>query len=79
MLITFEDRPSDSPFVERVWRSQGSFPFLNGTQASHEYVATLGYVTHPLRGRRSTSGPTRRVLRLGFRVRLMVTRATDGG
>ena len=21
MLITFEDRPSDSPFVERVWRS----------------------------------------------------------
>lgn len=26
MLITFEDRPSDSPFVERVWRSRSDRP-----------------------------------------------------
>jgi hypothetical protein len=23
MPLTFDDRPSDSPFVERIWRSQG--------------------------------------------------------
>jgi len=26
MLLTFEDRPSDSPFVERIWRSQSEHP-----------------------------------------------------
>ncbi len=31
MILTFEDRPSDSPLVERIWRSRSDHggPFLS--------------------------------------------------
>ena len=40
MLLTFEDRPSDSPFVERIWRSRSAHGglFLS-VAASHFEIA----------------------------------------
>ena len=40
MLLTFDDRPSDSPFVERVWRSQShSTGVFLSVAASHFEIA----------------------------------------
>lgn len=42
MVIFDDDRPSDSPFVERVWRShsEGSEPFLSIAESRCELVVT---------------------------------------
>ena len=42
MIIFDEDRPSESPFVERVWRchSEGAAPFLSIAQSRCELVVT---------------------------------------
>jgi hypothetical protein len=42
MLIFDEDRPSDSPVVERIWRchSEGTRPFLSIAQSRCELVFT---------------------------------------
>jgi len=40
MILNFEDRPSDSPFIERVWRSRSEAggPFLSVAMANLELV-----------------------------------------
>lgn len=54
MIIFDEDRPSDSPFVERVWRchSEGAGPFLSIAQSHCELVVTRfqGKITLTVRG-----------------------------
>jgi len=42
MLFTFEERPSDSPFVERVWRAHSERPgsFLSVAMSHWEMVVT---------------------------------------
>lgn len=54
MIIFDEDRPSDSPFVERVWRchSEGTGPFLSIAQSRCELVVTRfqGKITLTVRG-----------------------------
>ena len=54
MLIFDEDRPSDSPFVERVWRchSEGNNPFLSIAASRCELVLgrLQGKVTMTVRG-----------------------------
>src|SRR5579872_4727650 len=42
MIIFDEERPSDSPFVERIWRchSEGAGPFLSIAQSRCELVMT---------------------------------------
>ncbi len=54
MLIFDEDRPSDSPFVERVWRchSEGAAPFLSIAASRCELVVGRfeGRVTMTIRG-----------------------------
>jgi hypothetical protein len=42
MLFTFEDRPSDSPFVERIWRAHSERPgsFLSVAMSHWEMVVT---------------------------------------
>ena len=42
MLIFDEDRPSESPFVERVWRchSEGADPFLSIATSCCELVVS---------------------------------------
>ena len=42
MLLTFEDRLSDSPFVERIWRSQSEHPgtFYSVAMSHWEMVVT---------------------------------------
>lgn len=54
MIIFDEDRPSDSPFVERIWRchSEGASPFLSIAQSRCELVATRlhGKITLTVRG-----------------------------
>jgi AraC-like DNA-binding protein len=54
MLIFDEDRPSDSPFVERVWRchSEGAAPFLSIAASRCELVVSrlAGHVTMTVRG-----------------------------
>jgi hypothetical protein len=42
MFLTFEDRPSDSPFIERVWRahSAGGGVFLSIAEGNLELVVT---------------------------------------
>src|SRR5258708_12278257 len=42
MIIIDEDRPSDSPFVERIWRahSEGASPFLSIAESRSEMVVT---------------------------------------
>lgn len=41
MLITFEDRPSDSPFIERVWRSRSDRPGEFHSMASCHWVMVV--------------------------------------
>jgi hypothetical protein len=54
MIIFDEDRPSDSPLVERVWRchSEGAGPFLSIAQSRCELVVTRlgGKITVTMRG-----------------------------
>jgi AraC-like DNA-binding protein len=54
MFLTFEDRPSDSPYVERLWRSWSTTggPFHSMAEGNLELVVTrLGGVTQvTLRG-----------------------------
>jgi AraC-like DNA-binding protein len=54
MLITFDDRPSDSPFIERVWRSRSdrADTFLSIAANHFEMVVTrhLGKTFLTLRG-----------------------------
>ena len=46
MIIFDEDRPSDSPFVERVWRchSEGAAPFLSIAASRCEDAALQGHL-----------------------------------
>jgi AraC-like DNA-binding protein len=61
MIIFDEDRPSDSPFVERVWRchSQGSAPFLSIAASRCELVVSRlgGKVTMTVRGPETRATP----------------------
>jgi hypothetical protein len=42
MLLRFEDRPSDSPYIERVWRghSAGGGPFISVAAGHLELVVS---------------------------------------
>lgn len=61
MIIFDEDRPSDSPFIERVWRchSKGAAPFLSIAASRCELVVTRlrGSVTMTLRGPETAATP----------------------
>ena len=61
MIIFDEDRPSDSPFVERVWRchSVGAGPFLSIAQSRCELVVTklCGKVALTVRGPETKAAP----------------------
>ena len=61
MIFFDEDRPSDSPFVERVWRchSEGSAPFLSIAASRCELVVTRlqGKVTMTVRGPETRATP----------------------
>ena len=54
MIIFDDNRPSDSPFVERVWRchSERTYPFLSIAQSRCELVVTRlhGKITLTIRG-----------------------------
>jgi hypothetical protein len=54
MLLTFEERPSDSPFIERVWRSRsasaGSFLSIASTHCEVVVTRCKGEVFLTLRG-----------------------------
>jgi hypothetical protein len=54
MIFFDEDRPSDSPFVERIWRchSEGDDPFMSIAATRHELVVSRlrGEVTVTVRG-----------------------------
>jgi len=69
MIIFDEDRPSESPFVERVWRchSEGASPFLSIAQSRCELVVTKlqGKVTLTVRGQRPKPRRLETVLRTG--------------
>lgn len=61
MIIIDEDRPSDSPFVERIWRahSEGARPFLSIAESRSEMVVTRhqGKLTLTLRGPETKATP----------------------
>jgi AraC-like DNA-binding protein len=61
MLIFDEDRPSDSPFVERIWRchSEGTAPFLSIAAICCELVVGRlgGNVTMTVRGPETRATP----------------------
>jgi AraC-like DNA-binding protein len=61
MLIFDEDRPSDSPFIERVWRchSEGAAPFLSIAASRCELVVgrLAGKITMTLRGPETQATP----------------------
>ncbi len=61
MIIFDEDRPSESPFVERVWHchSEGAGPFLSIAQSRCELVVTKlrGKVTLTVRGPETKATP----------------------
>jgi AraC-like DNA-binding protein len=61
MLIFDEDRPSDSPYIERVWRchSEGADPFLSIAASRCELVVTrlAGLVTMTVRGPETKATP----------------------
>jgi AraC-like DNA-binding protein len=61
MIIFDEDRPSDSPFVERVWRchSEGAVPFLSIAASRCELVVgrLQGKVTITVRGPETRATP----------------------
>jgi Helix-turn-helix domain len=54
VLLSFDDRPSDSPYIERVWRgfSSGGGQFLSVAAGNLELVVTRmpGFVMATLRG-----------------------------
>ena len=61
MILIDEDRPSDSPFVERIWRahSEGARPFLSIAESRCEMVVTRhhGKLTLTLRGPETKATP----------------------
>src|SRR5258707_3036986 len=61
MIIFDEDRPSDSPFVARVWRchSEGAAPFLSIAASRCELVVSRlrGKVTMTVRGPETKATP----------------------
>ena len=61
MIIFDEDRPSDSPFVERVWRShsEGAYPFLSITVSRCELVVNrfVGEISVTMRGPETRATP----------------------
>jgi AraC-like DNA-binding protein len=61
MIIFDEDRPSDTPFVERVWRchSEGSDPFLSIAASRCELVVSRfeGKITVTVRGPETRATP----------------------
>ena len=61
MIIFDADRPSDSPFVERIWRShsEGTAPFLSIAVSRCELVVTKmhGKVTMTVRGPETKATP----------------------
>src|SRR5215469_14149580 len=61
MIIFDEDRPSDSPFIERVWRchSEGTAPFLSIAASRCELVVSRlgGKITVTMRGPESRATP----------------------
>lgn len=61
MLIFDEDRPSDSPYVERIWRchSEGAAPFLSIAASRCELVVSRleGKVTMTVRGPETKATP----------------------
>jgi hypothetical protein len=75
-VLIIEDRPSDSPYVERVWRahSEGSGSFLSIAESRWEMVVTRhqGNVTITVRGpetrpRRLTYSPGAEWLGIRFK------------
>ena len=61
-IFTFEDRSSDSPFVERIWQAQSerSGPFLSIAMGHWEMVVTKGFGGAML----TLRGPESKVTRL---------------
>ena len=61
MIISDEHRPSDSPFVERIWRchSEGAYPFLSIAESRSELVVTKrqGTITLTVRGPETKATP----------------------
>ncbi len=61
MIIIDEERPSDSPFVERIWRShsEGTAPFLSIAVSRCELVVTKlhGKITMTVRGPETKATP----------------------
>ncbi|WP_244422606.1 hypothetical protein [Ktedonobacter racemifer] len=61
MIIIDEERPSDSPFVERIWRShsEGAAPFLSIAVSRCELVVTKlhGKITMTVRGPETKATP----------------------
>ena len=61
MIIFDEDRPSDSPCVERIWRahSEGASPFLSIAESRSEMVVTKhhGKLTLTVRGPETKATP----------------------
>ncbi len=61
MIVFDEDRPSDSPVVERIWRchSEGTRPFLSIAQSRCELVFTRlhGKITLTVRGPETRATP----------------------
>ena len=61
MIIFDEDRPSDSPVVERIWRahSEGARPFLSIAESRSEMVVTRhhGKLTLTVRGPETKATP----------------------
>ncbi|MBV9707627.1 MAG: AraC family transcriptional regulator, partial [Chloroflexi bacterium] len=61
MILFDEDRPSHSPFVERVWRchSEGAAPFLSIAASHCELVVSRfeGKVTVTMRGPETRATP----------------------
>jgi methylphosphotriester-DNA--protein-cysteine methyltransferase len=56
MLIFDEERPSDSPFVERIWRchSEGADPFLSIAESRCELVVAQSTARQIERARYAT-------------------------
>jgi hypothetical protein len=66
MIFTFDERPSDSPFVERIWRTQSERTgVFSSLAASHwEMVVTRhnGKTTLDVRDARWRYGGARKVV-----------------
>ncbi|MBO0792481.1 MAG: AraC family transcriptional regulator, partial [Ktedonobacteraceae bacterium] len=61
MILFDEERPSDSPFIERIWRShsEGTAPFLSIAVSRCDLVVTKlhGKVTMTVRGPETRATP----------------------